>query len=362
MTAEASLVSVVVPAFNAETTLGKTLESISAQTHTNIEILIVDDGSTDRTAEIARGFCDRESRGRLLQKDNGGVASARNYGIGEARGEWIAPVDADDLWHATKLTKQLKAAIDFPKRVGFVYCWSHLIDEQGRVIGCPRHWTISGFALLQLAAINFVGNGSALLLSRDALTRVGNYDEGLRAAGAQGCEDLLLQLRIAAEYPIAAVPEHLVGYRIGSEAMSSDHFQMDRSWAAVFDRLRSEPTGIPPYLMRWARARRAFGMAASAVNNRDIRTAAFQLSRALRLDPYRFAVHLASRAWGRFASSTSAPLNAPKLPNFQEIEANECCTRRDGWIERLDAHRLSRLSLEETRFRAAKSGEAKVSE
>src|SRR5438067_5755150 len=103
-----TFVSVIVPAWNAEETLLETLESAAAQTHRNLEILIVDDGSTDRTGDIAAGFCASEPRALLLRQDHRGLAAARNRAIDEAKGDYIAPLDADDLWHAQKIERQLQ--------------------------------------------------------------------------------------------------------------------------------------------------------------------------------------------------------------------------------------------------------------
>src|SRR5438270_8611564 len=94
------IVSVIIPAWNAEETLKETLISVASQTHRSLEIIIIDDGSTDKTANIAADFCGSDCRARLIQKARGGLAAARNTGIDEANGSWIAPLDADDLWHA----------------------------------------------------------------------------------------------------------------------------------------------------------------------------------------------------------------------------------------------------------------------
>ena len=93
------LVTAIVPAFNAAETIGETLESIARQSYRNLEILIIDDGSTDDTRRLALGFCASEGRARLLQQANGGVAAARNAGLTAATGRFVAPIDADDLWH-----------------------------------------------------------------------------------------------------------------------------------------------------------------------------------------------------------------------------------------------------------------------
>jgi glycosyltransferase involved in cell wall biosynthesis len=93
------LVSVIIPAYNAENFIAKTLESVLSQTYQNIEVLVVDDGSTDTTAEIVKSFVQKDSRVSLLQQSNAGVAAARNLAIEKSKGEYIAPIDADDIWY-----------------------------------------------------------------------------------------------------------------------------------------------------------------------------------------------------------------------------------------------------------------------
>jgi glycosyltransferase involved in cell wall biosynthesis len=102
-----SMISVVIPAYNAERYLAQALESVVRQTHTEIEIVVVDDGSTDRSADVARSYPD--SRVRVVEQPNGGPAAARNHGVRLARGELLAFLDADDLWEPRKLELQLEA-------------------------------------------------------------------------------------------------------------------------------------------------------------------------------------------------------------------------------------------------------------
>jgi glycosyltransferase involved in cell wall biosynthesis len=100
------LVSVIVPAYNAEEFIGETLNSALSQTYSNIEILVVDDGSQDRTSEVVKAFVQKDERVILLQQANAGVAAARNLAIEKSRGEYIAPLDADDIWYPQKLEKR----------------------------------------------------------------------------------------------------------------------------------------------------------------------------------------------------------------------------------------------------------------
>jgi glycosyltransferase involved in cell wall biosynthesis len=104
---DAPLVSVVVPAYNVEPFLAETLASIQGQTFRAFEVIVVDDGSTDRTGEIARQFVEKDTRFTLLRQSNAGTAAACNTALKQARGEWIALLEADDVWLPEKLAAQL---------------------------------------------------------------------------------------------------------------------------------------------------------------------------------------------------------------------------------------------------------------
>lgn len=349
MNAGNRLVSVIVPAWNAEATLRETLRSVGRQTHRSIEILIVDDGSTDGTATVAQEFCAAEPRARLIRKQNGGVASARNAGIAEAKGDWVAPIDADDLWHPSKIEKQLAAAVAAPEPPGFVYCWYRKIDEHGDVIASGPRWAFNGRAFERIAYRNPVENGSSLLLSRLAALSVGGYDESLRASAAQGCEDVMIQLRVARDHPIAAVPEYLVGYRVRSDSMSGDTGQMLRSWNLVYQRIAKE-TPLPRDLMRWhiadvhetiAEEDALAGRYASAIRH---------YGKALLRDPVRWSTYLAYRLARTAARRIGRAPPPPPIP-FSEADPAEFIRGDPHDIDALsrllkaiDEGRLRRLS------------------
>ena len=263
-----ALVSVIVPAWNAQGTLSETLESAAAQTHRNIEIIIVDDGSTDRTADIATQFCASDPRARLMRQDNRGVAAARNRAIDAAEGEFIAPLDADDLWHPEKIARQLATFAASPPRVGLVYCWYRMIDGEGRVIEPPWAPVIEGNIFREHLRCNF-GTGSSPLIRRAALGDL-HYSGELGDAGNQGCEDWLLQLGIAARHEIACTRAFLLGYRQGPTAMSANTERMIRSHIQMYEivsrdfpgresrtvereiaRWRGQLAGERPSLRRW---------------------------------------------------------------------------------------------------------------
>jgi glycosyltransferase involved in cell wall biosynthesis len=226
---DAELVSVIVPAFNAAGTIAETLRSVCDQTYRNLEILVVDDGSTDATRDIVRKIARTDPRIRLIEKTNGGVASARNLGVLESRGEFIAPVDADDLWRPTKIAKQMKAMREIGDACGLVYTWYAQIDNAGRIVSRKHKPLDEGHVLIRMCRGNVVGNGSGALMRKRAMLDAGLYDPALRSRNAQGCEDLKLYFAIAERYLFAVVKEHLTGYRRIDWNMSSDVLQMERS-------------------------------------------------------------------------------------------------------------------------------------
>jgi glycosyltransferase involved in cell wall biosynthesis len=234
------LVSVVVPAFNAQTTLSETLKSVIGQTYRTLEILVVDDGSTDATSRVAAGFMRADPRMRLIRQDNAGVAAARNRGIAEALGPYLAPIDADDLWEETKIEKQVAVMEARGARCGLVYTWYSQIDRDGKVTSRSHRPHEEGRVLERMCRGNLVGNGSAALLRTAVVREVGGYDPSLRALGGQGCEDLDLYFKIAEHHEFGLVPEHLTGYRRVRGNMSSDIMQMYRSREIVAARFKSK--------------------------------------------------------------------------------------------------------------------------
>jgi glycosyltransferase involved in cell wall biosynthesis len=235
----ADLISVVIPAYNAEATLDETLLSVRRQTYAALEVIVVDDGSRDATAQIVRRHAASDPRVILLAQANAGVAAARNHGWRRAKGDLIAFVDADDLWAPDKLEKQAAVLAAAPPEVGLVYCWSAVIDAGGYIVRDAQRPVHEGEVLSQLLQGNFIGNGSAALVRRAALEAAGGFDTALLEAGAQGCEDIMFYCRVAERFRFAVVREPLVGYRSLPQSMSSDAEQMLRSWilmSAAFER------------------------------------------------------------------------------------------------------------------------------
>jgi glycosyltransferase involved in cell wall biosynthesis len=223
------LVSVVIPAYNAAATLDETLCSVRAQTHSALEIIVVDDGSTDATRALAERHAAADPRVHVLHQANAGVAAARNAGWKHSRSEFIAFVDADDLWAPTKIERQVQALMAAGPQAGLAYCWTARLDASGVVTRCYGGTRHEGEALSKILRSNFIGSGSNVLVRRQAVVDAEGFDSRLRAAGAEGCEDWLFNCRVAETHHFVSVPDYLVGYRYLHDSMSSNRQRMLRS-------------------------------------------------------------------------------------------------------------------------------------
>lgn len=232
------LVSVIIPVYNGAEYVGQALESALCQTYPHLEVLAIDDGSSDGSLEILHQWAAKDPRVRVLRQPNGGVAAARNRCIEEARGEFIAPLDADDVWQPTKIERQVRRLLEAGDATGFVYCWWAWIDGCSAILDRSPRWRVEGEAFEALLQINFTGNASVPLFRKRCVVEAGGYNPELAVADAGGCEDWELVLRIASRYPIAVVPEILLGYRRLPGSMSTACNTMWRSKEMVIRQMK----------------------------------------------------------------------------------------------------------------------------
>lgn len=207
---ERPLVSVIMPAYNAEKYIAEAIQSVISQTYTNWELFVLDDCSTDGTAEIAEGFANADSRIHLLQNpQNMGVAKTRNRGFDIAKGEWIALLDSDDVWHVDKLEKQLALA----PRGDILYCSYALMDENGRHLS---DFIVPEATDYEAMLWESVLSCSTVLLRRSILA-------GHRFSAEYYHEDYVFWIELLkAGYRAVACPEVLVDYRLVKGSRSSD--------------------------------------------------------------------------------------------------------------------------------------------
>ncbi len=249
-----TLISVIIPAYNTESFIAETLNSVLTQSYSDLEVILIDDGSTDKTTEIVEKIARKDARVRLVFQQNAGVAAARNTGIKVAKGEWLAFLDADDIWYPCKLEKQLQRFQQLDETIGLVYCWSVLTRENSDLTGGYIAFDFNGDVGHALTYLNFIGNASAPLIRRSAIEDVGGFDVTLKEQQAQGCEDWELYLRIAERYKFDVVPEFLVSYRQQSAAMSRNDTSMIQSYTLVMEQWQAKHPELPSQLFRWSQS------------------------------------------------------------------------------------------------------------
>lgn len=250
-------VSVVIPAYNAERFLDGTLASARSQSYRDLEIIVVDDGSTDRTPEIIHRHANEDPRIRIIRTENRGVAEARNSGTLAAHGRYVAYLDADDLWHPEKIERQVQRldsrAAD--PSWGAVYVKQRMIGTDDRPVGRSNQIVASGYILSRHLVFKFIGNGSSIMVRRDVALAVGGFDPSYAAEGAGGAEDLDFELKIAARWKIDAVDEYLVGYRVHGGNMSSDGPRMIAAMSRTIRRHLDRNPQLPGSVRRMALAK-----------------------------------------------------------------------------------------------------------
>ena len=214
---------------------------------------MVDDGSADDTAAIVEELVRKDARVQLVRQPNAGVGAARNTAIRIARGEYIAPLDADDFWFSDKLEKQVACMEQHGEETGLVYCWSRTVDENGVLLDVSTSdMLLEGRLRHALILGNIVDNASVPLFRTAALAKVGLYLTRLEQGGAQGCEDWDLHLRIAESFSIRVVPEYLVAYRRTSSSMRVNAESMETSFVVTMHRARQRNRDLPAASFRWS--------------------------------------------------------------------------------------------------------------
>ena len=224
------VVSVVIPAYNAARTLGDTVRSVLDQTFDDLEVVVVDDGSRDSTAAVAGGFGEPV---RCISTPNGGVSRARNVGIEAARGRYLAFLDADDLWDADKLRRQVEL-LDASPETGGAYTGFRRVDDAGTTLRekpAAHYDDLCEAQLLYSAVVN-----TSTVLVRRPLSPA--FDPCFSQ-----CADWDYFLRLSLVTRLVAIPDVLVGYRLSPGQMSSDIARLERDTFGVLDSFFATPAG-----------------------------------------------------------------------------------------------------------------------
>lgn len=272
------LVSIVVPAYNSERTIGSTIQSILNQTFTNLEVIVVDDGSKDNTIEIAKRFGDRV---RCFSQGNKGAAAARNRGLFEAQGHYVAFLDSDDLWLPNKLEIQV-AVLEKNPNIDAVQCSVYLVNDQLQVVG-KNFCNSSQDSLLDFLLFrNLPGIASTLLIRREKMLELKGFGEDLVIL-----EDWDFVCRLARKDCLKSLSDFLVLYRQHPENRSRNVGIHVQPGFTSLDRLFSDPcleADVRKNKMKiWGRF---FSMlAAGYFRNREWKKGFYWALRALRMSP-----------------------------------------------------------------------------
>jgi glycosyltransferase involved in cell wall biosynthesis len=245
-------VSVIIPAYNAIRYLPETLSSVFNQTFSDLEIVIVNDGSTDETERWVKQQTD--PRLRVISQENKGASKARNTGILNSEGEYLAFLDSDDLWAPSKLERQVKV-LDTYSDTGLVYTWVTSIDEKGVSRGRQYKNFAEGKIWETLVFHNVLECGSTPLVRRSCFEEVGMFDETLT-----NVEDRDMWLRIARFYDFKVVKEPLVYYRQHPSSKGKNWPLVERSANSLLEKaFKDPPTYINPSKLKSLK-RKSYGM------------------------------------------------------------------------------------------------------
>jgi glycosyltransferase involved in cell wall biosynthesis len=278
-------VSVIIPAYNAELTILETIQSVQQQTFDDFELIIINDGSKDKTLELIQAIQDK--RLKVFCYENGGLPVARNRGIAHATGKFIAFLDADDLWATDKLELQLAALKQNPE-AGVAYSWTYFmdVDKQGNrlsLLPSPQY-SFQDNVYERLLVSDFIHSGSNTLICREAIDSAGEFDPTLKS-----CEDWDYWLRLAAKWHFVVVPKYQVLYRRTLGAMSSKVEVMKEAALIAMDKAyRTAPLELQylkPYTLASFHKYCAGQYLEHCLNINDLRKAQEHLWSVIRLQP-----------------------------------------------------------------------------
>lgn len=222
------LISIIIPVYNGERTIKKTINSVLNQTISDLEIIIINDGSNDSTLDVISGILD--PRIQVFSYSNSGVSVSRNRGVAKATSQYLTFLDADDLWTPNKLEEQLKALQSNPQ-AAVAYSWTDWIDESDNFLRPGGHIIANGHVLEQLFLRDFVESGSNPLIRRHALANVGGFEQSVSPV-----EDWDMWLRLAASYEFVTVPSVQILYRIAPNSASFNVKKMEAGSLKVIER------------------------------------------------------------------------------------------------------------------------------
>jgi len=227
------LISIIIPAFNTEKYLAKTLQSATGQSYRHTEIIIINDGSNDQTPEIANAFKQKDSRITIIDQKNQGLSAARNTGIRHANGQIIAFLDSDDWWHPEYLEK-MAFRLSRSEQLGMSFSRIQYADDAGNVLPMFTRGHVKNIKRHDFLYMNPLSCGSNMVIKKRFLSDIGFFDESLKRV-----EDLDFLYRAASHryFQISGIKEYLVYYRI-REGLTFDMDLMETSWKQFMEKVK----------------------------------------------------------------------------------------------------------------------------
>ncbi len=280
-TSRRPIVSAITPVYNGAPWLGEALDSALAQTYDALEIIVVNDGSTDDSLAIAQERAGRSNgRIRVIDQANAGLPAARNVALGCARGDYFALLDADDTWFPHHIARAVRAFERDPD-LGLVHANIEQMDQRGRTILVrTRQWHHHHDAFEAIALRHEHVSCPTAVFSREAINTVGPFDTDFTGLG---CEDRDLWLRIAARFRIAYLDHVAARYRVHPTSMSAQHERMDKARRQLIAKLASSVRGRELVAGMEAMVESDIGL--GFLDGGHCAKALWQQWQALRLDP-----------------------------------------------------------------------------
>jgi glycosyltransferase involved in cell wall biosynthesis len=281
------LVSVIIPVYGVENYISATVESVLNQTYKHFEILIVDDGSLDKSIDICQKY--KDSRLKIIRQKNKGVSAARNLGIKHSVGEFLAFLDGDDLWLPQKLEKHIEHLENSP-HVGISFSRFTFINEAGKSLGISKLSKLKSITPALILCRNPVGNPSCTVLRREVYENIKFYDQVFDSQtncffDPKLChfEDVELWLRIAikTEWQIEGIPEALTLYRINPKGASANFDEQLKGLSMILDKTSSYAPDLIAKYEKLAQAYTYRKLAKWSVQQRTVSTAREMIHKSL---------------------------------------------------------------------------------